>query len=74
MSNVQRVSTTLRGRCNGGVSYSDEKGDVLDLFNMWLVKMGIANLLSLPSLEREGFIVSYNTMTSWMVQFPKVRY
>ena len=70
MSNIQRVSTTLRGKCNGGVSHSDEKGDVLDMFNMWLVQTGIANLLSLPSLERDGFCVSYNTLTSWMVQCP----
>ena len=37
---------------------------------MLLVRTGIANLLSLPSLERDGFIVSYNTMVSWMVQCP----
>ena len=64
MSNIRCVSTTLRGKCNGDVSHSDEKGDVLDMFNMWLVQTGIANLLSLPSLKQDGFIVSYNTLTS----------
>ena len=70
MTGIKKVSTSLRGKCNGGVSYSDEKGDVLHLFNTWLVRTGIANLLSLPSLERDGFVVSYNTKTSWMVECP----
>ena len=34
------------------------------------MRTGIANLLSLPSLERDGFVVSYNTKTSWMVECP----
>ena len=60
----------MRGKCNGGVSHSGEKGDLLNLFNVWLMKTGIANLPPLPSLERDGFIVSYNMMTAWMVQCP----
>ncbi len=51
MTDVCQADVALRGKCNGGESHSDEKGCVLDMFCMWLVRSGIANLLSLPTLE-----------------------
>ena len=51
MKDVRQVDVALRGKCNGGESHSDEKGCVLDMFCMWLVRSGIANLLSLPTLK-----------------------
>ena len=43
---------------------------MLDMFYMWLVQNGIANLLSIPCLERDGFRVSYDTNTCWLVHCP----
>ena len=33
--------------------------------------MGIANLLSIPQLEEEGYVVDYNTERNWVVTSPK---
>ena len=65
LADIKQVEVVLRGHCNAGTSFSDEKGIYLDLFEMWLVKNGIANLLSLPRLERDGFFVTYDTRTCW---------
>ena len=32
---------------------------LLGLFDYWLVRNGIANILSIPQLERDGFVVEY---------------
>jgi len=64
------VGTTLRGECNAGEVFSNEKGMLLDMFCMWLVQHGIANLLSIPCLERDGYQVSYDTKTCWLVKCP----
>ena len=37
---------------------------------MWLVCQGIANLLLLPQLERDGFRVSYDTTSDWVITCP----
>ena len=55
LEDIKQVEVVLSGHCNAGTSFSDEKGVYLDLFKMWLVKNGIANLLSLPRLERDVF-------------------
>ena len=70
MKDVRQVDVALRGKCNGGESHSDEKGCVLDMFCMWLVRSGIANLLSLPTLERDGYVCSYHTNSPWIVECP----
>ena len=43
---------------------------MLDMFCMWLVCSGIANLLSLPTLERDGYVCSYKTNSLWIVECP----
>ena len=40
------------------------------MFCMWLVHSGIANLLSLPTLERDGYVCSYKTNSPWIVECP----
>ena len=50
---MKRVVFFLRGKFNVGVSHANEKGWYGDLFNMWLVRNGIADLLSVPQLERD---------------------
>ena len=37
---------------------------------MWLVKNGIANLLSLKCLECDGFGVNYDLYGEWLVTCP----
>ncbi len=61
---------TLCGKCNAGTIFSKEKGMLLDMFSMWLVRNGIANLLSVPCLEREGCEITYGTNTSWIMNCP----
>ena len=44
----------------------------LHLFDMWLVYNGIANLLSVPRLGKEGFLLTCDTMTTCTIQCPDV--
>ena len=65
------VNTILRGSCNDSTKFSNEKGWYKGLFHMWLLRNGIANLLSFPQLESEGYCVTYDTMTDWVIHVPK---
>ena len=38
---------------------------------MWLNKNGIANLLCIPQLEQDGFVIYYNTKHNWTVTTPQ---
>ena len=44
---------------------------MLGLFNMWINKKGIANLLSTPQLEDDGYRVTCDTLTNWVVHNPQ---
>ena len=70
LDRVENAGVTLRGNCNAGVTASSEKGWLGD-FHMWLNEKGIANLLSLPQLERDGYKVHYDTDGDWVVTSPK---
>ena len=37
---------------------------------MWLDCNGIANLLSIPQLEEDGYIIDYNAARNWEVTTP----
>ena len=69
LSNVKTVGTVLQGNCNTGVSTSQEKG-VYGLWTFWLNKKRIANLLSIPQLEKDGYTINYNTKRNWVVTTP----
>ena len=56
MTDGEQVNTTLRSKYNSCKSHSDEKGYVLDMLCMWLVRSGIANLISLRTLEQDGCV------------------
>jgi hypothetical protein len=64
-----KVSTTLCAHCNAGVSHADEKGILLGTFDCWLVRNGIANILSIPQLERDWFVVEYVNRV-WTITCP----
>ncbi len=61
LDNLWLAGATLRADCNAGTNFATEKGWYRDLFNLWLVCNGIANLLSLTQLEADGFTISYHT-------------
>ena len=42
----------------------------LGVFKMWINKGGIANLLSIPKLEKDGFCVTSDTHGEWIVYSP----
>jgi len=70
LEDIKKSDVTLRGHCNAGTSFADEKGRYLDLFELWLVRHGIANLLSIPRLEKDGFRITYDTRTTWEIHCP----
>ncbi len=70
LDNLRLAGTTLRADCNAGTNFATKKGWYRNLFNLWLVRNSIANLLSLPQLEADGFTVSYHTRGNWIVTTP----
>ena len=71
LNEIREVKTVLQGNCNAGVSTSNEKG-YYGLWNFWLNEQGIANLLSIPQLEKNGYLIDYNTKRDWAVTSPEV--
>ena len=72
---VNESEVILKASCNAGTTYAHEKGWIVDhkgedLFWMWLVRNGIGNLLSLPWLKKNGFIVTYDSRTCWKIHCP----
>ena len=50
LDNVRNTGTVLKGRCNAGVSTTNQQGKYGEL-DVWLNRKGIANILSIPRLE-----------------------
>mmetsp|Transcript_35164 Transcript_35164/g.35374 ORF Transcript_35164/g.35374 Transcript_35164/m.35374 type:complete len:249 (+) Transcript_35164:788-1534(+) len=69
LKNVKTVGTVLQGNCNAGVSTSQEKG-VYGLWSFWLNEKDIANILSIPQLEKDGYTIDCNTKKNWVVKTP----
>ncbi len=67
LENVHKVGMTLCAKCNAGKVFSNKQGFLLDMFNMWLVKNRIANLLSLRCLECGRFLVTYDSYGECLV-------
>jgi hypothetical protein len=70
LDKLRLAGATLRANCNAGTNFATKKGWYRDLFDLWLVRNSIANLLSLPQLEADGFAVSYHTRGNWIVTTP----
>jgi hypothetical protein len=56
LDHLKFAGVTLRTDCNAGNKFMTKKGWYKDLFHLWLVCYGIANVLSLPQLEEDGFL------------------
>ena len=60
LQNVRDAGKTIRGNCNAGIKLCTKVSD-LGVLKMWINKGGIANLISIPQLERGGFRVTSGT-------------
>ena len=60
LENVCDAGKTIHGNCNACVKLSTKIGD-LRVFKMWANEGGIANLLSIPQLRKDGFPVTSDT-------------
>ena len=70
LKNIRQVDTILRGNCNSGVTTTSTKGH-LGVFDMWLNQNGIANLLSIPPFEADGFRMTCDTDTECIIYNPQ---
>ena len=61
LNKVRKVKTVLQGNCNAGVSTSNKKGYYI-LWNFWLNEQGIANLFSIPQLEKDAYLIDYKCL------------
>ena len=46
------------------------KGD-LRMTEIWVDESGIANLLSIPELKNDGFCITTDSLTEWVVYMPQ---
>jgi len=69
LRDIHEVEKALNGHCNAGVACHKRMG-YYGPFKMWFNPNGIANLLSLPQLEEEGWVVSYHTKNDWVLTDP----
>jgi hypothetical protein len=70
LDNLRLAGATLRANCNASTNFATKKVWYRNLFVVWLVRNGIANLLSLPQLEADGFTVRYHTGGNCIVTTP----
>ena len=60
----------MTGRGNARTTFRSKRGSYVD-FKVWLDKQGIANLISIPMLKSNGYIVSTHTHEEWKETTPK---
>ena len=73
LDKVEELDTTVHGNYNAGVTSSNKKG-YHGKFHMWVNKKGMANLLSIPCLETDGYHIKYDTNEDCFVTAPKTWY
>ena len=65
LSNTRQVDTTLHDHCNAGVTTTNWVGTFDGLpgcdVEAWLNRDGIANILSVPALKKQGFRITYDS-------------
>ena len=69
LKNIRQAGKTLLGNCNADVTSTTMKGN-LGIFEMWFNESGVANILSIPQLEENGFRVTTDTLGGWVVHTP----
>ena len=66
LRDIKDLGKVLRGNCNSGTATPDKTVRYNEI-SMWFKKRGIANLLSIPQLEWDGYHVTYDTLKEWVV-------
>lgn len=66
LTDIKEGDSVMNGRCNAGVTSINKQG-MYGNFKVWLNERGIANLLSIPTLEEDGYIVTTHTNGKWVV-------
>ena len=69
LNEVRKLDRFLYVHCDTGVSRDDEKFLCYSIFDMWLVRNRISNLIYLSRLEKDEFYVTYYTRKPWVVHF-----
>ena len=67
---MEDVNNTMVGNCNAGVTSSHFNG-YYGKSHMWFNNNGMANLLSIPCLEEEGYHIEYASDKEWFVTTPQ---
>ena len=60
----------MTGSCNAGTTRITKRGFYGDL-QVWLNEKGVANLISIPMLEKDGYSVFKTTNGEWKVVTPR---
>ena len=71
LENVYETQIGLHTISNGGQNTASESGMLLGAMEAWLTRSGVANLLSIPELERRGFRIQSDTFSDWVVTSPR---
>ena len=69
LAEIENNKQMLRGQCNAGITKTNKKGKFGEL-DVWYNPVGIANILSLPLLEKNGYKMQYQTDGEWEVYAP----
>lgn len=70
LRNIKEGSLVINGLCNAGTTSTNKRGMWED-FQVWSNEHEIANLLSIPMLEKAGYKVSTHTDSDWAVTTPQ---
>jgi Zinc knuckle len=61
LTNIRRTNTSMEIHCNAGTASTNMKGDLPGYGTVWFLPKGIANILSLASIEEHGYHVAYDS-------------
>merc|ERR1711957_654288 len=70
LDRIFKSRSSMNGNCNAGSVSTNLKG-MWGKFQVWVNENGIANLLSIPMLEKAGYKVSSHTDKNWSVFTPE---
>ncbi len=67
--NIHDTGVVLRQHCNAGTNLTGKAGFWRNI-RFWYNKDGIANLISVPQLESDGYILEYGSKHGWVAHGP----
>ena len=71
LTGLREAGSVLQGSCNAGATQSTRQGMLGGRFLMWFNPGGIANLLSIPLLQQEGYVIRFQSDAGgWVVTTP----